>query len=388
MRSWLYAALGLIVLNAGAVAASSASASALWADLSAKRDKLPGLHQEFTITHTFKTAHATQGSRQKVVLDISQAKWREQSVSGSGTDIRIFDGQELFLMEADGNEFVRVRPRSRDYDATPAPYDVAVDWAKASEQGRQPCGFAGNDHVCVTIRGPLKPWVRSWNNRVHRMTNGIAQIVIDSETGLVVRCETQEAVDDGRTQYIQIRTYSLSRMNYGVGLDAALFKLPENGLHEVKELTPWSLARVKKELIGKPAPPLDVKDLQGKPVSLADLKGKTVLLDFWTTWCPPCIADAPALDKLYSKYGSSNFAIIGISVSEERETVQGFLKKHPHNFPVVLTTENELPRPYQVGAFPTYMVIASDGTLTNVADGDQGFGELRKFLKKAGMDTE
>jgi len=80
--------------------------------------------------------------------------------------------------------------------------------------------------------------------------------------------------------------------------------------------------------------------------------------------------------------------IIGISVNEERQTVEKFLKDHPHGSPVVLTSENEMPRPYQVGTFPTYMVIASDGTLTSAAEGDQGFGELRKFLKKAGMDPE
>jgi thiol-disulfide isomerase/thioredoxin len=103
---------------------------------------------------------------------------------------------------------------------------------------------------------------------------------------------------------------------------------------------------------------------------------------------PQCRADAPELDKLYANYGGKDLAIVGISVNEDRQIVEKFLKEQPHQFPIVLTSENEMPRPYQVGAFPTYMVIASDGTLASVADGDQGFGELRKFLKKAGMDTE
>ena len=55
---------------------------------------------------------------------------------------------------------------------------------------------------------------------------------------------------------------------------------------------------------------------------------------------------------------------------------------------MVLTTENEMPRPYQIGAFPTYMVIAPDGTVASAVDGDQGFGELRKYLEKAGMQIE
>jgi thiol-disulfide isomerase/thioredoxin len=183
-------------------------------------------------------------------------------------------------------------------------------------------------------------------------------------------------------------TYSLTKTTYGAVPDATLFKLPESGVHEVKELTRWNVARIKKQLIGKVAPELEVTDLHGNPVSIAELKGKTILLDFWTTWCPPCVADAPALDKLYAKYGGKDLMIVGISVSEEREVVEKFLKKHPHSFPVVLTSENEVPRPYQIGVFPTYIVIAPDGTLTTAVEGDQGFGDLRKFLQKAGMDTE
>lgn len=146
--------------------------------------------------------------------------------------------------------------------------------------------------------------------------------------------------------------------------------------------------RIKKLLVGKPAPELEVTDIQGNPVSLSDFKGKTVLLDFWTTWCPPCLADAPALDKLYIKYGGKELMIVGISVSEEREIVEKFLQTHPHKYPVILTTDNEMPRPYEIGVFPTYMVIAPDGTLTAAMEGDHGFGELRKILEKAGMETE
>jgi hypothetical protein len=54
----------------------------------------------------------------------------------------------------------------------------------------------------------------------------------------------------------------------------------------------------------------------------------------------------------------------------------------------VLSSENEMPRPYEIDEFPTYMVIAPDGTVATAVDGDQGFAQLRKFLQKAGMDTD
>ncbi len=362
----------------------------LWAELMAKREMLPGLHQEFQVTQSSMTEHGSRESRRKIVLDISQNKWRERSISGSGDRIRIFDGQDLILMEDEGDEYVRTKRKAKEDDPQPGPYgSIDLDWTKANEVGRRPCGFTGNDHTCIIIDAPVKKWVRTQiGGQITRLSEGIARLAIDSDTGMLVQSNTQEVIDDQRGGYKFTVAYSLTRMSYGAALDSALFKLPESGVHEVKELTRWNVARIKKQLVGKQAPELEVTDIQGNPVSLAELKGKTVLLDFWTTWCPPCIADAPTLDKLYSKYAGKNLMIIGVSVSEERGVVEKFLKSHPHSFPVVLTSENEVPRPYQIGIFPTYIVIAPDGTLTTAVEGDQGFGELRKFLQKAGMDTE
>jgi thiol-disulfide isomerase/thioredoxin len=165
-----------------------------------------------------------------------------------------------------------------------------------------------------------------------------------------------------------------------------MFAVP-TGLREVNALSDWGAARMQKRMGGKEVPELKLRDMNGNIVDIAALKGKTALLDYWTTWCPPCRADAPALDSLHKKYGDKELAIIGISVSEERDVVEKFLSKHPHSFPVVLTTENEMPRPFQIGVFPTYVVIDKDGVLTSVVEGDQGFGQLRKLLKKAGMEV-
>jgi thiol-disulfide isomerase/thioredoxin len=219
------------------------------------------------------------------------------------------------------------------------------------------------------------------------MLAGITRLVIDSQTGVLIQAYTHEQIDNQRGGYQLSWTYSLKRVNYGLAANAALFNLPENGLHEVKKLTPWNLSRIRKQLVGKRAPELEVTDIQGNPILLSNLRGKTVLLDFWTSWCPPCLADAPALEKLNHRY-ADQLAIVGISVNEERAIVEKFLKDHPHSFPIVLTSEQEIPRPYQIDVFPTYMVIAPDGTLTSAVEGDQGFGDLRKFLKKAGMEVE
>jgi thiol-disulfide isomerase/thioredoxin len=121
----------------------------------------------------------------------------------------------------------------------------------------------------------------------------------------------------------------------------------------------------------------------------ASPKGKTVLLDFWTTWCPPCQADASSIEKLNQKFGNKNLAIIGISVDEDRAIVEKYLKKHPHSFPVVLSSENQMLRAYQIRVLPTYMIIRPDGTFMTTEEGDKGFGKLRKTCKKlASKPTE
>ena len=127
--------------------------------------------------------------------------------------------------------------------------------------------------------------------------------------------------------------------------------------------------------------------MKGAPISLASLKGKTVLLDFWATWFPPCQADSSSLEKLNQKYGNGNLAIVGMSEKNGRPS-KNTLKKHQHSYPVALSIENEMPPVYRIGVFPTYFVIGPDGTLTSARQGDPGFSNLRRDLEKAGMAVE
>src|SRR6185369_15947388 len=87
-------------------------ASKWWADMSAKRDKLSSFHQEFEVSHTYQTSNNNQSSKRQIVLDMAHAQWREQSVSGSGSQIRIFDGDDVLVIEEGGNEYVRPKRES------------------------------------------------------------------------------------------------------------------------------------------------------------------------------------------------------------------------------------------------------------------------------------
>ena len=172
------------------------------------------------------------------------------------------------------------------------------------------------------------------------MLGGGARLVVHMESGLLLTMRISESIQTKNNSFVSDTIYIVQKMSYGLAGDASLFRLPEPRPREVKELSDWNAAKIKKQLIGRAAPELAVTDIQGKPHTLADFKGKVVLLDFWTTWCGPCREDAPNLDKLYRKYGGRDLEILGISVSEEKKIVESFLEKHPHSYPIVLTTEN------------------------------------------------
>ena len=378
----------LVILSCTCISSAQTSAAKLWNELREKREAVLTLHQEFDVSRTFNTANGEQSSTWQMILDMSHGQWREKTIRGSSTRVRIFDGQELFSFEEGGDEFMRIHRRPKEDVPAPVLYNSAdLEWQKAVEVDRKPCGLSRKEQVCAIIDVPLKSTLTLDAHGGRVLSQGKERFAITMDTGLVVSATAVSSIQRERSPYTSQTTYILKGLIYGGHLDASLFKLADT-MHEVKELSQWNAARIRKELVGKAAPELAVTDMQGKQITLASLKGKTVLLDFWTTWCEACRADGPALDKLFAKYGGQYLEIIAISVSEDRVIVEKFLKEHRHSYKVVLTSENEMPRPFQIGVLPTYIVIEKDGNIAGVVEGDQGFSDLRKMLKKAGMEVD
>ncbi|OOG36825.1 redoxin [Rhodanobacter sp. C06] len=87
--------------------------------------------------------------------------------------------------------------------------------------------------------------------------------------------------------------------------------------------------------VGEPAPALELPDLQGHPHRLADYRGRRVLLNFWASWCGPCLDELPALDKMQAKFGENGPVVLGIAMDESAR-VRAFLDHHPVRFPILL----------------------------------------------------
>ena len=121
---------------------------------------------------------------------------------------------------------------------------------------------------------------------------------------------------------------------------------------------------VESEVVGKPAPSFTLQDLDSKQVSLSDFKGKVVILDFWATWCPPCVVEIPHFIELYEQYKDKGFVMVGISVDREgTSVVKSFVQKYQVNY-TILMADGQIQKAYgNIPAIPTTFVIDSAGNI-------------------------
>jgi peroxiredoxin/YHS domain-containing protein len=114
----------------------------------------------------------------------------------------------------------------------------------------------------------------------------------------------------------------------------------------------------------RPAPKITVKDMDGKDVTLDHYRGKVVLLDFWATWCKPCIKALPDLEKLQTQYGDKGFTVLGVSIDENPKKVTQFVGSKKPSYPILLDTAEEPAWPaFHVKAIPATFLIDRDGQI-------------------------
>lgn len=111
------------------------------------------------------------------------------------------------------------------------------------------------------------------------------------------------------------------------------------------------------------APNFTLKSRSGKNIKLSELRGRVVMINFWASWCGPCRREMPVLEKLYKKYKSLGFVILGVNVDDKPEQAEYFLKQVKISFPILFDRDKKISEKYAVTAMPSSFFIDRDGIL-------------------------
>jgi cytochrome c biogenesis protein CcmG, thiol:disulfide interchange protein DsbE len=134
---------------------------------------------------------------------------------------------------------------------------------------------------------------------------------------------------------------------------------------------------------GQPAYPLPAKVLQGPRVSLADLKGKPALINFWASWCEPCREEAPELARL-SRSLHGHAAVVGIDYTDQEDHARDFLRRYGWTFAVLADPDGVYGGHYGFSGLPTTIVLDSEGRIAATLRGPQSVASFRRALSAAG----
>ena len=141
--------------------------------------------------------------------------------------------------------------------------------------------------------------------------------------------------------------------------------------------------------VGEIAPDFRLTDLNGKMHSLGEHRGEAVILNFWTTWCPPCRIEMPALQQAFERYWGQGFVILGVNLTEsdERDLVGPYREELGLTFPILLDLESEVSgNLYRVLGLPTSVFIDRSGIVREIYIGALPLGELDRKVQSI-MDT-
>jgi cytochrome c biogenesis protein CcmG, thiol:disulfide interchange protein DsbE len=129
--------------------------------------------------------------------------------------------------------------------------------------------------------------------------------------------------------------------------------------------------------MNRPAPAFVVPALDGGSVNLGEYNGKVVLLNFWATWCEPCVRELPALQQAHLRYGDQGLAVIGVNLTDDEqaqggdeEKIRAFLEQYGVTYPIALDVEGEITNNYRVFPLPTSFFIDQQGRIRYVHIGE------------------
>ena len=135
------------------------------------------------------------------------------------------------------------------------------------------------------------------------------------------------------------------------------------------------------------APRFTATTTSGEKFSNGSIKGKVVLLEFWTTWCGYCAEEAAFVDKIGHELAPKGLILLAIDVGESKKTVRKYLEQHPRDCKIVIMEDTNLAAMYQATVYPIYVVIDRDGFIAGTQRGAGGEEALRRLIARGGLES-
>jgi len=127
----------------------------------------------------------------------------------------------------------------------------------------------------------------------------------------------------------------------------------------------------------KPVPVLAGADLQGQVWRLTDLRGKAVLINFWASWCAPCLAEMPSLQSLTQFYGPEKLVVLAVNFKESASTVRQHVQRTQLGLPVLLDPTGAIAQQWGANVFPTTVLVSATGQVRGLVRGEMDWSSLQ-----------
>lgn len=332
------------------------------------------------------------------------------------------DGEKLWrymrmieqYVETDAPE--ELRPDALKADQSPAPFTehpvASLLLARPGDAFKDVLQIDTITGIRTAERNEREGWWISGKSTMDQVSHFDAPVIselwIDKETGLLeeVRVDLTEMMNEMIRQFgsfmflddedeveeaspdeeppvrkcVVVMTFEDVRINGEIPDDRFVF-VP--GPHDEKVeafdfLGDWQGHDGQLDMVGEPAPGFESKDLQDRPVALADYRDKVVVLDFWATWCSPCVAALPHVQELADRFKEKDVVVLGVNTdnADARSAVERVLERRDITLRQVLDPDGEISANYHVAGIPHLVLIDRKGIVQKVKSGFGGAGEV------------